>query len=115
MIRETSAETYRNIKDDGLLSDLRFKVYDFVFKNGPCTISDVSFYFNISRNASGSYSSRFSELREMGILKEVGTIKCKITGRNKILWDVTSKLPEKLKKEKRKKCVNCNGKGYIKS
>lgn len=108
-MRQTSIQVYNQIKDEGLLSKTRFKVYEYIFKNGPCTISDVSVHFNKSGNASGTYSSRFSELRDCGSIQEVGTTVCKITGRNKILWDVTSKLPTKLEKAKKQKCPHCGG------
>lgn len=106
-MRETSIEAFNQIKDEGLLSKTRFKVYEFIFKNGPCTISDVSINFNKSGNASGTYSSRFSELRNSGAIKEVGTTVCKITGRNKILWDVTNRLPIKQIKIEKHKCPTC--------
>lgn len=48
----------------------------------------------ISPHGSGS---RFTEMRDKGIIEEVGTRKCSITNKEVILYDVTDQLPKKLK------------------
>lgn len=50
-------------------------------------------------SASGTYSGRMSELRDMGVLQELGTVECQYTGNTVILWDVTTDLPRKLDKQ----------------
>jgi hypothetical protein len=37
--------------------------------------------------------ARFTELRELGVLNEVGERLCKVSGRMCIVWDVTDALP----------------------
>ena len=39
----------------------------------------------------------------MGVVEELGTVSCPVTGRNVILWDVNSKLPLDLPLKKTKK------------
>jgi chaperonin cofactor prefoldin len=45
-----------------------------------------------------SITPRFAELKKQGVVKEVGQRPCRITGRITYIWDVTSKLPEKIEK-----------------
>lgn len=103
-MRTTSLEVYHQIKQEGLLSKMRWLVYEDVFQNGPCT-SAQSFKRIIGSNGSRSLTqsrARFTELRDMGAFKELGTTRCPVTGRKAILWDVTSKAPTQLKRETRK-------------
>ena len=37
VVRSTSADAYRKIRDEGLLSERRWQVYDALFAHGPCT------------------------------------------------------------------------------
>lgn len=100
MTRQTSIDVYHQIKDNGLLSKLRWEVYDFVFKNGPCTAKDLDLALRSSTQSTGVYTTRLSELRDAGVLEEVGETACKFTGHTVILWDVTASLPRKLEKDK---------------
>jgi hypothetical protein len=101
MTRQTSIETYRAIEAEGLLSELRFKVYQMVFKHGPMTgnqIIELAPHKN-----SGAYTTRLSELRELGCVYEVKVAPCPVTGRNVIWWDVTANLPREIKTLKKPK------------
>jgi hypothetical protein len=116
--RQTSIEAYNKIKENGLLSQRRFEVYDYVFGNGPTTARGAVKALSKKRGEQvaisfSSYAARFSELRDVGVLAEVGTTIDKDTGCEVILWDVTDRLPIKLDKPKRIKCKACNGKGYF--
>lgn len=94
-IRQTSIEAYNYIKDSGMLSKLRWMVYDYVYKNGPLTQREVINALSDSRKeTSGRITSRFSELRRMEAFQEVGTTECKFTGRKVLLWDVTDRVPK---------------------
>jgi hypothetical protein len=94
MARETSIETYLKIKRSGLLSSRRLEIYECLFNKGPLTASQVFVLLGLETNQSG----RFTELSEMEVIKEVGTITCPITNNTAILWDVTAKLPVKIKR-----------------
>lgn len=60
-----------------------------------------------------SISPRFAELKRMGVVEEIGSRECKITGRVSLIWDVTDGLPVKFEKEKKQKCPFCKGKGHL--
>jgi len=97
-MRETSLVTFRQIKENGLLSEMRFKVYECVFNHGPMTSKEVFSRLMLETNQSG----RFSELRDAGVLKEVGTMLSGATKRPAILWDVTWDLPQKVTRKSRR-------------
>jgi hypothetical protein len=111
MIRQTSIDAYRKIEAEGLLSKLRFTVYDCVFHFGPMTAQECAKKINPLHQK--SITPRFSELESMGVLREVGERKCNVTGMTVIEWDVTKNLPEKPKKITKIKCEHCNGKGHF--
>ncbi len=96
-IRQTSIDCYNKIKQEGLLSKRRLEVYEALLSTAPCTSSEAI------RNAKTTFgvfgvSSRFTELRDLGVIYEKGEKKCSITGRNVIEWDLTDRLPVNVKK-----------------
>jgi len=102
MVRETSVEAYHQIRDNGLLSARRFQVYDELFQNGPLTANEVvRKYQQTNPNIKdASLNGRFSELERLGVIRDTGELKIDaISGHHCILWDVTSNLPVKPKKE----------------
>lgn len=111
MVRQTSIDAYNTIKENGFLSRARWLVYDALYKNGPLTRSEVDSVLTMGCYKS-HVSARLCELRDMGVVSEIGERQCSVSGQNVILWDVTSKLPIKLKKQKKVKCMFCDGKGY---
>lgn len=100
MVRETSSDCYNQIKEEGLLSKRRWEVYDILFKHGPMTSNETFDYSKL--NGVDGYrhnaNARMTELRDCGVVKEIGTRQCSKTGRNVILWDVTARLPTKRKR-----------------
>ena len=95
--RQTSIDCYNKIKQEGLLSKRRLEVYEALLSTAPCTSSEAI------RNAKTTFgvfgvSSRFTELRDLGVIYEKGEKKCSITGRNVIEWDLTDRLPVNIKK-----------------
>lgn len=105
MIRSTSSEAYRQIKVEGLLSKMKWEAYNILFQHGPMTASEL---LKKARETYGqkslrdNYQKRLGELRDVGVVSEVRTRACAVTGRNVIEWDVTDRLPVKLKRETRK-------------
>jgi len=87
MVRETSIEAFRQIEEEGLLSDRRFQVYSYLFRHGPCT------GLQVSGGVPGGWK-RLAELRDLGVAREVGYTVCEVTGKTVLLWDVTDKLPD---------------------
>ena len=96
--RQTSIDCYNQIKQEGLLSTMRFKVYEAILKNAPCTSAEVLSTLLSKNSAITSSRARFTELRELGVIYEVQNRKCTITGRTSIEWDLTDRLPVNIKK-----------------
>ena len=95
-IRQTSIDCYNNIKANGLLSKRRFEVYEALIKISPCTATELqnSMDFN---NGGRDCMKRISELRDLGGIYERRERNCSITGKMVIEWDLTDKLPSKVK------------------
>ncbi|MBT8245287.1 hypothetical protein [Winogradskyella sp.] len=93
--RQTSIDCYHQIKKEGLLSKSRLEVYEAMLRHAPCTASEIFSYARLKTNQSG----RFTELRELGVIYERGVRECRITGRKVIEWDLTDKLPSKVKRK----------------
>ena len=105
--RQTSIDCYNKIKQEGLLSKRRLEVYEAILSTAPCTSSEAI------RNAKTTFgvfgvSSRFTELRDLGVIYEKGEKKCSITGRNVIEWDLTDRLPIKFKNKNKTKKQRIN-------
>ena len=104
MIRQTSIDVYRQIKAEGLLSKRRLEVFKAIVCTAPCTSAEA---LQSIHTGSHGIGSRFSELRELGVIKEIGVRKCTVTNRNVIEWDLTDNLPEgKIAKKGSKKPKN---------
>ena len=102
--RQTSIDCYNEIKSSGLLSERRWEIYDIVFKHGPMT-SNETFDYSLLKGVDGyrhNANARMTELRDVGVVQELGTTICSKTGRTVILWDVTDNLPTKLSLTKKK-------------
>lgn len=113
-MRQTSVDAYNQIKSEGLLSVRRWETYDPLYHHGPMTAGQVGLLLpGKGRAASGNVHARLGELRERGVVMELGTVICPVTQQRVILWDVTANIPLKLEKPKRTKCKNCDGKGYF--
>ena len=87
-VRHTSRLTYDNIKASGMLSKRRFEVYQTLFFVGPKTAKEI----DQCHRKTGAWK-RLSELRELGVVQEVGTTICPVTKQRVILWDTTNNYP----------------------
>ena len=91
--RQTSIDCYNQIKSEGLLSKMRFKVYEAILRKAPCTSGEAFATMNIIKQE----ATRFTELRKLGVIYEVQNRMCTVTGRTSIEWDLTDRLPIKIK------------------
>ena len=92
MVRKTSIDTYNRVKDSGLLSTLRFKVYHALYKNGPMGMLETFRYINPGESDGHklqSYNPRFTELKQMGLIEECGETVCDITHQTVMLLQTT--------------------------
>tara|TARA_R110002051_G_scaffold2277_1_gene11778 strand:+ start:2488 stop:2910 length:423 start_codon:yes stop_codon:yes gene_type:complete len=101
--RQTSIDCYNQIKEQGLLSNMRFKVYEAILKKAPCTSGEAFATMTTKENQISQSRARFTELRELGVIYERGEKQCSITGRNVIEWDLTDRLPINIKKTNKTK------------
>lgn len=112
MTRQTSIEAFKKIRESGLLSRERFRVFATIFAMGSCT-SGEAFESIVKRNQgansrNGRVSSlsqsraRFTELRDLGVIEEIDVRPCKVTGRNCIVWQPTGNLPGQLPRRQTK-------------
>lgn len=94
-VRQTSIEAYRQIEAEGLLSKRLFEVYRTLFDHGPLTYSQVILELGKTKHfvSTSSYQSCLCNLRDSGVVMELGTVECPVTKRTVILWDVTDALP----------------------
>jgi len=100
MVRDTSLSAYKQIKEQGLLSERRLQVYSDLFRYGPCTANEL--YLKMDRKVKSTQANihpRLGELRESGVVNEITQRQCDVTNRMAIVWDVNSKLPIKPKRE----------------
>ena len=89
--RQTSIDCFNQIKAKGLLSKQRFEVYSALLRMGkPSTTREVYATMNVLKQE----ATRFTELRNIGVIYEVRNRKCSITGRTAIEWDLTDGLPK---------------------
>ena len=100
--RQTSIDCYNEIKQAGLLAKRRFETFEAIFKSAPCTRQEALEHTN-PLNALSLSAARFTELRRIGVIYEKDVRPCKVTGRNVIEWDLTDRLPIKIKKSNKTK------------
>jgi hypothetical protein len=90
-VRKTSIEVYHKIKAEGLLSKMRFAVYEELFLRGPMTGKELD-----KALGTDSAHKRLSELKALGVVEdsEPRTRSCEVSGENVVEWDVTGRLPD---------------------
>lgn len=112
-MRPTSIEAYKKIKESGLLSQRRFQVYEALCEIGRATKNEISKHLHLKgiRINPNLVSARLVELRDLDVVYEVKERACKVSEMTIIEWDLTDRLPKKIKKPKKIKCKHCNGKG----
>lgn len=93
IVRETSLAAYEKIRDTGVLSQMRWKVYDYLFHHGPLTAGEVTKALKRPDEVHPSYHRRLDELGELGCAKRIRTRPCGVTGEEVYEWDVTGALP----------------------
>lgn len=115
MTRKISLDAYNKIKENGLLSKRRLEVYHILFHNGPLTAHEVVAIARQNHPLSNqtSFNARLSELRNRGVVFEVGFKTNPVSLVENILWDVTDSLPAEPVKTQKLKCTYCNGTGHI--
>ena len=109
-MRPTQVAAFKNIKENGLLSRMRFLVYQAIYwlQDDQQGVTSGELDRFISRQIATwtrSPSPRLSELVRLGVIEEIGKRKCSVTGQTVIEYRTTDNLPnpEGLKDYKPKK------------
>lgn len=80
MAEITSIESYKILKDRGLLAPKQLEVYRLLAKKGSATVNELT--YGTSRayhKTQTNFHARINELRKMGIVKVVGKRPCAVT------------------------------------
>jgi len=118
MVRDTSLEAYKDLLDNDLINLSQGKVLSALisFKGFP-TDKELSEFSGIPINV---VTPRRGELEGLGLVENIGKKVCSVTGRKAHHWKVSESYDfESVKSKKisskvvRKKCVFCQGKGYL--
>ena len=88
MTRDTSIDAYREIEENGLLGKRAWEVYQFLSKNGPCTAKHIIVGLMGPTQNSGGYTTRLSELKKKGVVRETGKVTCEYSGFRVFQWEV---------------------------
>jgi len=89
--RETSVRSFYKAVDNGKIETLRQRSWAALLITGPATINETQRQVNsdhTKRHARiSAISPRFAELRDLGIIREVGQRPCMVTGELCIVWE----------------------------
>lgn len=101
MVRETTLECWKKINEEGLLSKRRMEIYNALYACGPMTSNELFREMaRVSERVNYNIVTRLGELRDMGVVIELDTRPCRVTGIEVIVWQVTNKLPIELPRKK---------------
>jgi hypothetical protein len=98
-IRQTSIEVFHQMEEK--LSERRWEAYKILFEYGPMTSNEIFEHARLHGNPNYRHNTnaRMTELRDLGVVKEVGKRPCGVTGHVVIEWDVTGELPKQEEKK----------------
>lgn len=103
MVQTTSIETYHAIKNSGLISEKRLKVFDIFYQNPQgltgAEVSEIYRKQNPTSQHSETIRNRITELVQMGVLVELGVVECQFSKRNVTKWCCIDKMPIPLEKK----------------
>ena len=105
-VRENSIKAYNEIKENGMLSQILWDIYDVFWHHGPLTSRQANeIYCRTLKKANNlnQFRSKVTILKDRKVLKETEDVKCEVTGMTVAVYDVTSGLPEKPEQEMTRK------------
>lgn len=95
--RKISDAIFRAITATGFITGARWKVFLYIWNNGPCTQTQAKRDLMEARDKTTStITTRFSELESMGVIEIVGKVLDPVRANYYIsLWDISGRLPVK--------------------
>ncbi len=101
MTRATSREAFKILVESGALRGQQATILNHVIEVGPGTAAEMLHGTTMDRNRNLA-RARFTELNAKGLIREIETRKCKITGRHALVWEATDRTkplnPDKAKR-----------------
>lgn len=97
MSQPTSNAAYAKIVANGLITGIRFKVYDAIANHGPITMNEV-FKEHLTTIPQATQTPRYAELVEMGVIAMSGKRPDRHSNVEGVTWEITANLPTKLPK-----------------
>jgi len=94
VIRRVSRMAFETIKANGTLKGQQYRVYEWLYLNGPSTAGEVTAALNHNRPRPSGWHRRLSELEAFGVVSRGVEKKCAVTGFTVATWDVTDLLPK---------------------
>lgn len=96
-VRSTSFHVYHQIKDEGLLSERRWQIYDALWQlDKPSSANEVHRYIIKQPRfqlANMNVITRLGELRDSGAVAEIGEFPCSVNSNVVTFFEITGKLP----------------------
>lgn len=86
--RETSIESYKLLVESGALRGKQAQALEAIIKRGPATSAEIIQTLGANVNL---WRARFTELQARGLITEVGTRKCSVTGRTALVWQYSGR------------------------
>src|SRR5687768_17187748 len=80
-VRKTSAEAYHVERLQGTLGERQYEVLCALLAKGPTTGAELNVALGFAAH------KRLSELRDMGLVREITRSKCQITRKKAIIWE----------------------------
>lgn len=102
-MKQTSFETYHQIKGEGLISDKEMDLYEIIHLHGPITAKEADAIYKRGNNRSRELWKVAYLLKEQGLIREVERAECSVTGRPAMKLEVTGDMPSKHKMRSRNK------------
>jgi predicted ArsR family transcriptional regulator len=87
--RDTSRESYETLARTGALRGQLARVLAAVVSHGPGTSAEI--IRSLGTNNINSERARMTELAARGMIVEVGTRKCTVTGRTALVWQYSGR------------------------
>lgn len=121
MIRETTLEAHRHLRETNALSPMRMRVWEFLCecqenRGSFPTASELAAFMGTVKGAQSNQNvvTRLGELRDMGMVREHPKRDCTITGYAAYAWEALAQdAPLKIEKVGKIKCKHCNGTGFV--
>lgn len=89
--RETSREAYRQLLESGELPKRQADALAALIEHGPATSAEIIVRYLPNGLNVNLWRARFTELAARGLIEEVDSRRCKVTGRTALVWQYSGR------------------------